>query len=146
MSIRPAKLTDIPAIVELAVESVTTHPLPLKNDLDAMAAMARSLIGNPAHFVWVGEVDGKVVSCVAAQVGPGFWFKGLQVSVLLYYARPPGSVALLMRRLSTWMKGRSGIKLGVVELEPSADPRLVSLLSKMGFARRSENMTYVRNA
>lgn len=143
--IRPAKLSDIPAIVELAVESVTTHPLPLKNDLDAMEAMSRALIGNPAHFVWVGEVDGKVVSCVAAQVGPGFWFKGLQASVLLYYARPPGSVALLMRRLSTWMKGRSGIKMGIVELEPTTDPRLVALLSKIGFARHSVNATYVRS-
>jgi hypothetical protein len=143
--IRPAKLSDIPAIVELAVESVTTHPLPLKNDLDAVAAMARSLIGNPAHFVWVGEVDGKVVSCVAAQVGPGFWFRGLQASVLLYYARPPGSVALLMRRLSKWMHSRSGIKMGIVELEPTTDPRLVALLSKIGFARHSVNATYVRS-
>jgi hypothetical protein len=144
MPIRPAKLADIPVIVDLAVESVSRNPLPLKIDADAMRAKAHALVGNPAHFVWVDEQDGKVVACVAAEVGPGFWFKGLQASVLLYYARPPGSVARLMRRLAEWVKGRSGIKLCVAELEPETDPRLVELLGRLGFSRRSINATYVR--
>jgi hypothetical protein len=142
--IRPAKLADIPMIVSLAVESVSRDALPVKNDTAAMEALARQLIGNPAHFVWVGETDGIVDSCVAAAVQPGFWFRGLQASVLLYYARPPGSVALLLRRLSAWIKGRSGIKMAIIELEPGTDPRLERLLGRIGFNRKSDNMTYVR--
>jgi len=145
MGLRPAKVADITAIVELAVESVSRNPMPLKVDAEAMRLKAHALVGNPAHFVWVDVQDGKVVACVAAEVGPGFWFRGLQASVLLYYARPPGSVARLMRRLAEWVKGRSGIKLGIVELEPDADPRLVKLLDRLGFSRRSINATYVRN-
>lgn len=143
--IRPAKKGDIAAIVALAVESVSRDALPLKVAPDRMAEMAHQLIGNPAHFVWVQEIDGEVVGCVAACVQPGFWFQHLQASVLLYYARPPGGVALLLRRLSSWLKSRSGIKLCIAELEPKADPRLVKLLRRLGFARESTNMTYVRN-
>lgn len=142
--IRPAKLSDIPAIVGLAVESVSRDALPLKTDTEAMQAMARQLIGNPAHFVWVGETEGTVTACVAAIVQPGFWFKGLQASVLLYYARPPGSVALLMRRYAAWVKGRNGIKLAVIELEPGTDARMERLLGRLGFGRKSANMTFVR--
>lgn len=142
--IRPAKLSDIPDIVALAVESVSRDPLPVKNDEAAMEAMARQLIGNPAHFIWVGVQDGEVTACVAAIVQPGFWFRGLQASVLLFYAQRPGVGALLLRKFAAWVKSRSGIKVAVFELEPGADPRIESLLSRIGFARKSANMTYTR--
>jgi hypothetical protein len=144
--IRPAKTADVDAIVSLAVESVSTDPLPVKIDREAMAAMTRSLIGNPAHFIWVAEQGGEVTACVAAQVSPGFWFKGLQASVLLFYARKPGAGALLLRKFAAWCKGRSGIKVAVAELEPGADPRIAQLFNKLGFARQSVNVTFVRSA
>lgn len=144
MGLRPAKQADIPAIVELAIKSVSRDPLPLTPDPDRMASMAASLIGNPAHFVWVGETDGKVTSCVGAQVGPGFWFRGLQASVLLYFAETPGQGGLLIVKLARWCKSRSGIKLAVFETEPDTDPRLDRLLVRLGFGRKSNNWTYVR--
>lgn len=144
--IRPARIADVDAIVSLAAESVSIDPLPVKIDRQAMSAMTRSLIGNPAHFIWVAEQDGDVTACVAAQVSPGFWFKGLQASVLLFYARKPGAGALLLRKFAAWCKGRSGIKLAVFELEPNVDPRIESLLTRLGFGRKSSNMTMVRAA
>ena len=144
MTIRAAKASDIDAIVRLAVESVSHDPLPVKNDREAMAAMSRQLIGNPAHFVWVCEKDGEVTACVAAMVQPGFWFRGLQASVLLFYGHAVGGVGLLLRKFAAWVKSRSGIKLAVIELEPGADPRIVRLFNKLGFARQSVNLTYVR--
>ncbi len=142
--IRRATTRDAEAIVALAVESVSNDPLPVKTDTEAMKALARSMIGNPAHFVWVGEQDGKVTACVAAQVSPGFWFRGLQASVILYYARTPGQGALLLRQFSRWCKSRSGIKMAIAELEPNTDPRLKRALARFGFDRESSNMTYIR--
>ena len=144
--IRNARIADVPAIVDIAVESVSRDPLPVKIDREAMAAMARSLIGNPAHFIWVAEHDGQVAACVAAQVGPGFWFRGLQASVLLFYARTPSAGALLLRKFAQWCKSRSGIKLAVFELEPNVDPRIERLLNRLGFGRKSSNLTLVRQA
>jgi N-acetylglutamate synthase-like GNAT family acetyltransferase len=142
---RKAKLDDIPAIVDIAVESVSRDPLPVKINREAMADTARTCL-NPAHFMWVAEQDGKVVASVAACVQEGFWFHKLQCSVLLYYTRVPGAGLPLMREFARWVKSRSAIKLAVMELEPDADPRLVKFLKRVGFARESLNLTYVRSA
>lgn len=140
---RKAKLDDIPAIVDIAVESVLRDPLPVKINRDAMADTARTCL-NPAHFMWVAEQDGKVVASVAACVQPSFWFDKLQCSVLLYYTRVPGAGLPLLREFAKWVKSRSAIKVAVMELEPGTDPRLVRVMKKMGFARESLNLSYVR--
>jgi hypothetical protein len=143
--IRKAKPQDVPAIVELAIESVSTiDPIPeLKIDRDAMADMARQCL-EPAHFLYVSEIDGVVVGAVGGHVSPGFWFKGLQLSVLLHYSKVPGEWCKLMKELSQWMKSRSGIKLAVLELEGNADTRMTKFLARLGFSRATQNVAYVR--
>lgn len=143
MIYRRATQADIPAIVDIAVESVSQDPLPVKIDRSAMADTARTLL-NPAHFMWVAEQAGRVVAAVAACVQPGFWFEKLQCSVLLYYTRVPMAGVGLLRRFAEWVKSRPGIKLAIIELEPDADPRLVRYLKRLGFARESLNLSYVR--
>ena len=145
MKYRKAKPEDIPAIVDIAVESVSRDPLPVKIDRNAMAETAQTLL-NPAHFMWVAEQGGQVVAAVAACVQPSFWFEKLQCSVLLYYSRVKGAGVALLREFAKWVKGRSGIKLAIIELEPGTDPRLVRFLKRLGFARESLNLSYVRGA
>jgi hypothetical protein len=94
--------------------------------------------------VWVTEVDGEVQACVGAVVQPSFWFQKLQCSVLLYYTRVPGAGLPLMREFARWVKSRSAIKVAVLELEPGVDPRLVKFLKRVGFARESINLSYLR--
>lgn len=137
-------MSDIPAIVDIACESVSHDPLPLTVDRAAMAEMAKTCL-NPAHFMWVAEKDGVVVAAFAALVQPGFWFQRLQCSVLLYYTRVAGAGLPLIREFAKWVKSRSGIKLAIVELEPSVDARLVKFFKRVGFARESLNLTYVRS-
>ena len=104
MIFRKAKLTDVPAIVDIAVESVSRDPLPVKISREAMAETAKVCL-NPAHFMWVAEdSDGKVVAAVAACVQQGFWFERMQCSVLLFYTRVPGAgLPLLAAHL--WARG-----------------------------------------
>ena len=138
-------LARLPYLKMVWDETLRLYPPALRIDREAMAAMGKQLIGNPSHFVWVAVVDGRVTACVAAMVQPGFWFRKLQASVILFYAREPGAGALLLRRFSRWVKSRSGIKLAVFECEPNVDPRILALLERLGFARRSTNLSYVRN-
>lgn len=142
---RKAKLEDVPAIVDIAVESVSKDPLPVKIDREAMAETLRSSL-NPAHFLWVTEVDGKVEAAVCAVVQPSFWFTKLQCSVLLYYTRVAGAGLPLIREFAKWVKSRQAIKVAVVELEPGVDPRLVSFFKRVGFTRESTNLSFVRSA
>jgi hypothetical protein len=144
-SIRAARTSDIDSIIELAVESVTTvDPLPVTIDQGAMRDMAKSMIGVATQFVWVAEVDGKVVACVAATAARGFWFRGWQASMILFWSRVPGAGIALLRQLAEWIRGRPLIKLAVIECEPSIDPRALRFLRRLGFTRSSTNLVYVR--
>lgn len=146
MLVRRANVRDIAAIVDIAVESVMRDPLPVTIDRQAMTEMALQCL-NPAHFLWVAEDEEKnVVAAVAAMTQKSFWYRGLQCSVLLYYTRKPGAGAALLREFARWVKSRSGIKVAVLELEPNVDLRLLRFLKRLGFDRRSINMTYVRSA
>lgn len=140
---RRATLADIPAVVEIAVESVLRDPLPVKIDRAAMVDTLRTLL-NPAHFFWVAEQAGQVVAAVAACVQPSFWYEKLQCSMLLYWTRVRGAGAALLREFARWVKSRSAIKVAVIELEPGVDPRLVRFFKRLGFARESLNLSYVR--
>jgi hypothetical protein len=142
---RKARIDDIPAIVDIAVESVSRNPLPVKLDRQAMAATARTCM-NPAHFSWVTEQEGQVVAAMGACVQPSFWFERLQCSVLLYYSRVPGAGMPLIRQFARWVRSRPAIKVAVLELEPDADPRLVKFLKRVGFDRESRNLSYIREA
>jgi hypothetical protein len=142
---RKAKPDDIDAIVDLAMESVSINPLPVTADPVAMREMAMQCL-NPAHFMWVTEKDGKIVAAVAALTQRLFWARGLQVSVLLHYSRLTGAWVALMRKLAQWMKARHGIKLGIIELEPGTKERVIEFLQRLGFARPSTNLCFVRGA
>jgi hypothetical protein len=146
MQIRKATYRDVAAIIDIAVESVMRDPLPVTIDREAMRQMAMQCL-NPAHFMWVAEDEaGNVVACVGAMTQRSFWYRGLQCSVLLYYTRMPGAGAALLREFARWVKGRSGIKVAVLELEPTVDIRLARFLRRLGFDRKSINMTYVRRS
>lgn len=146
MNIRRATYRDIAGIIDIAVESVMQNPLPVTVDRDAMRQMAMHCL-NPAHFMWVAEDDaGNLVACVGAMAQKSFWYRGLQCSVLLYYTRKPGAGAALLREFARWVKSRTGIKVAVLELEPTVDIRLTRFLRRLGFDRKSINMTYVRGS
>lgn len=143
MIYRKATVSDIPAIVDIAVESVSVNPMPVRIDKEAMAETARTCL-NPAHFLWVAEDKGVVVAAFAACVQQSFWFTKMQCSVLLYYTRVPGAGLQLIREFAKWVKSRSAIKLAIVELEPGVDERLVMFFKRVGFKRESLNLCYVR--
>lgn len=144
MIYRKAKLEDVPAIVELAVISVSNDPLPVKIDRLAMSDTLKVCL-NPAHFLWVAEdEDGKIVAAFTACVQKSFWYERMQCSVLLYYTVVKGAGLPLIREFARWVKSRSAIKVAVIELEPKADPRLVRFFTRLGFTRESLNLSYVR--
>lgn len=142
--IRPATTADVPAIVDLAVESVSINPLPVRLDRQAMGDTARALIIGNQHFSWVSVKDGRVVGAVGACVQPGFWFQRSQASVLMFFAHAGGIE--LLRELARWVRARPTIKVAVFSLEPGMDPRIGHLLSRLGFGRQSIAYTYVRGA
>lgn len=142
--LRPARTTDAEAIIDLGIESVCHDPLPVVIDRKAMRETFAAVAGRANHFCWVAEKDGAVVAGVVAVSQPAFWFRGQQVSVLLFYSRSKGAGLPLLRKLAEWVKGRPAIKLAIVELEPGVDPRIASAFKRLGFKRESTNLCFVR--
>lgn len=141
--IRKAKPADIPAIVELAVESVTTiSPIAVKIDREAMKEHAELCL-QPAHYLYVSEIDGVVVAAVAAAVTPSHCFVKLSCCVLLHYSRVPGEWVKLMRHFAEWARGRSGIKTAILEVEDN-NPKIIKFMAGIGFSRQTTNCMYVR--
>lgn len=143
--IRKAKPDDVPAIVELAVKSVSINPLPLKIDREAMREQAMQCL-QPAHFLYVSEIDGVIVGALAAVVLPGFWHEKCACSVLLHFSTQPGQWVRLVKVFADWVKSRSTIKVAVFELEPETPEKVVHFLQRLGFTRRSQNVSFVRQA
>ena len=145
MIFRKATMSDVPAIVDIAVESVSQEGMPqLAIDRTAMTDTVKACLA-PAHCVLVAEKDGVVVAAFVACVQKSFWFTRMSCSVLLYYTRVAGAGLPLIREFAKWVKSRPAIKMAIVELEPNVDPRLVTFLKRVGFARESLNLTYVRS-
>lgn len=144
--IREATYKDLASVVDIAVESVSQNPLPVRIDREAITETVRQAISSKAHFVWVSEIEGEVVAAVGAMSDKSFWFERQQCSVLLYYTRVPGEGIKLLRELMRWVKSRPAIKVCVMELEPDTDPRLVNFLQRLGFGRLSLNCSYVRGS
>jgi len=142
--IRAAQLSDIPAIVSIATESVSRDPLPVRIDPEAMSETAEEAIKSNRHFMWVSEIDGEVVGAVCCWSDPSFWYERQQASVLLYYTRVPGEGVKLLRKMMEWVESRPVIKVCVMELEPDADPRLIKFMQRIGMKRISTNVSYVR--
>ena len=143
--LRKAKPSDLQAIIDLAVESVSRNPIQVKIDMEAMRDQAEQCL-MPSHFLMVSEIDGAVVGAVAAFVSPSFWHEKTCCSVLLHYSRVPGEWVRLMKAFSEWVKSRTNIKVAVVELEPEHDARIIRFVKRLGFDRQSQNLTYVRNS
>ena len=141
--IRKGIPSDVEAIVEIAIESVSRNPIPVIIDRKAIKAQVIECMG-PAHFCWVSVIDGEVVGAVGAYVQPSFWHQRNVCSVLLYYTRVPGEGLKLIRQFARWVKDRPAIKVAVIEFEPETDPRLIRWMRRLGFTRESVNLSYVR--
>lgn len=145
-TIRRAALADAKAIVELAIESVSNNPLPLKVDREAMIDTINEVIKGNHHYAYVAEANGAVVGALGACTQPGFWFERQQSSVLMFYARKAGAGLDLIRSYARWVRSRPAIKMAIFSLEPGMDPRIGIFLRRLGFKHESPSFSYVRGA
>lgn len=143
--IRRGRHADIPAIVDLAVESVSKDPLPLRPDRERMAEAAREAM-TPNNFCMVSEIDGRVVGAVGALCSPGFWFERMQCDVVMFYCREGGEGGLMLRALARWIKSRPAIKMATFSLEPCMGEKMAGFVKKLGFRINFPQYVWVRGA
>lgn len=143
--LRKPTVRDIPAVIDLAIESVSRDPLPLRISRERMEEACRTALA-PNNFALVSEIDGKIEGAFGAVCSPGFWFERQQCDVLLFYCRKPGDGVAMIREFARWVKDRPTIKLATFSLEPGADPRIAKLLQRLGFGINFPQYSFVRGA
>lgn len=132
--IRKAVPADIPAIVTLGIEGLERGAYKnLVISRERVEAVARECVSAASNFAWVAERDGVVCASVCALVHPCMCYERNQASVVQFYTRVPGEGVKLLRELMRWWKSRPGIKIIAFSLEYDADPRIGTLLKRIGF-------------
>jgi len=137
--IRQAKPSDIPAIVELGLESLNTEAY---DDLvispERVREVALACVSSSQHFIWVCETDGEITGSVAAVVSDMIFYERKQASVVMFLSKTPGEGIKLIRQFLKWARARPIIKMIEFTLEPTADPRIGKLLTRLGLNLKQE--------
>lgn len=143
--IRPAQLSDIPAVERLAFEALSRDkPKNMVIDKDKIHEMAVHLASGNKHFSWVSETDGEITGCVAALVHEMLFFERNQCSVLMYYCKSPGEGIKMLRELMRWAKSRPMIKMLEFTLERTGNERIKKLLKRLGLTESFPIMMHIK--
>ena len=139
--LRLAEKKDIPAIIELAVKSVSQDEWPLTVSRRVMKTYAETSIQQGC--CWVSEQD-KIHGAVAAVVHDSFWFTEKQASLLLFYCPTGGEGYKLLKTFADWVKNNPEIGMAMVSLERFMDDRYVRMFNRLGFTRPAPTLSYIR--
>lgn len=110
-------------------------------DKEKVRAMAIECVSSSSNFSWVTEIDGKVVAAVSAFVSDMMFYERKQANVVQFYSTVPNAGLPLIREFLRWARSRRIIKMICFTLECKADPRIGTLLSKLGL--KSELPVYL---
>ena len=131
--LRKAVPDDVYGILDLAIEAINTNPYEgLEISKTKVFALAIECISSAPNFMMVAEDDGEIVGAVAALVHPMMLYEKSQASVVQYYCKKPGYGIKLIRELMKWVESRPVIKMVCFTLENKGDPRIGSLLRRLG--------------
>lgn len=133
MNIRPAALSDLDAILELANGQAARYPL--RPDPVKMRQLAVEAISAARHFVWVAEDQGSVCAILAGMTSSNLWAQRQNCNIVLWVSECPGAGAALLRRFRDWIKPRRGIKVAGMSPDLEIDPRALALAERVGFRR-----------
>jgi hypothetical protein len=111
--------------------------------MNELRANIAACIGPPAHFAWVAEQDGAVCAAVIAHTARLPWSAKQSADIAMLCSKAPGEGMRLLSKAMKWIYERPVIKTACIELL-SPDERLKRVLRRMGFARETTNMVWVR--
>lgn len=134
--IRKAKLCDVDALVDLALEyAVKTCP-EMRPDRAKIRRLVVEAISGPSNFAEVAEQDGRVQAVLIALVHDALWAERKVCNVLLWVSKLAGAGRRLLKQLKSWASARRAIRL--IGLSPMFDwPATVTeILRRAGFQSR----------
>jgi len=135
MIIRPATLSDLNRILDIAMETAVMYPN-MRPDQRKMRALGVDAISAARHYALVTErEDGFIDGVLIAFVTDNAWSQRQNAQVMLWVSRFPGSGAAMLRKFRDWVKSRRAIKVAGFAPDVELDPRVLELAERIGFKR-----------
>lgn len=136
MIIRPATLSDLNRIIDIATEATLMYPR-MRMDKAKIKALGVDAISAARHYALVTERDegGYIDGVLIAFVTENAWAQRQNAQVMLWVSRSPGSGAAMLRKFRDWVKSRRAIKVAGFAPDLDLDPRVLELAERIGFKR-----------
>jgi hypothetical protein len=137
-----AESKHIPGLVKLAVNALTADPIPNQRiSVNRLQGLAETCVLIDYNYSIVSVKNGEVVAALSALVHDQLVYERKMATVVQFYTLTPGEGVKLIREFLRWARSLRKIKAIAFTLERGADPRIGSLLSKLGL--NSEMPVYV---
>lgn len=133
--IREAKQTDIPDLIELAIEALSKDSYSeLVISRNRVFQQVSSCVIPALNFAWVSECQGKIVGALGAAVAPQAFYEGNIAMVTMWYCKKSGDGMRLMREFLKWTETRKSINQVQYCGERKGDVRILkTLVDRYGF-------------
>lgn len=143
--IREAKQTDIPELIELAIEALKSDSYPeLTIDRNRVYLQVTNCVISKTNFAWVSEVDGKIVGALGAVTAPHAFYEKNQAVVIMWYCKKHGDGMKLMKSFLEWVLARKSVNHIEYSLPQRAGGNMVKQLHKLGFNGLMQAMYILR--
>lgn len=135
MIIRPATLSDLNTIIDIAMEATLMYPN-MRPDKAKIKALGIDAISAARHYALVTEREnGYIDGVLIAFVTDNSWAQRQNAHVMLWVSRYPGSGAAMLRKFRDWVLSRRAIKVAGFAPDVELDPRVLELAERIGFKR-----------
>lgn len=133
--IRRARQSDSVAIANLGKEALEAMPVPNQRiSNEKLLDLARTCI--LSHYAYVAVKDGEVVGALCALVQDQTVYERKAACVVQFWCPEAGEGIKLIRHFIEWARPQRKIKCIMFTLEAGADPRIGSLLERVGLQKQ----------
>jgi len=131
--IRRAVPDDIRGVAQLGIEALQKNGYEeLVIDAQKVYNVAQEVITGAGNFCLVAVRHGKIVGAVSALIQEQLFYQRKVANVVQFYCTEPGLGVKLIREFLRWVESRPAIKSVMFCLEVHADPRVATLLRRLG--------------
>ena len=134
MIIRPATLSDLGQLLELAMEQASNYP-ELKPDRDKIRALIIDGLSTAKHWAHVVDEGNRITGALFAFTTENVWAQRQNSAVMFWVSKTPGAGATMLRRFRDWVKTRRAIRVAGFAPDIDLDPRVWQLAERIGFQR-----------
>ena len=144
--IRPAALSDLSALLEMALDHAKNHEGVLTANEDKIKRAIRSAISSASSFAAVSETNGKIDGALLGVTSENLWANKHNCQILIWKSSRAGVGVELLRAFKEWLMPRKAIRIAGLVFDFEVRKGVKRILTANGFAQRGGAYLWHRGA